>query len=217
MLDDPASVATLARQFAMKNTMGYGLNALVDFDTAPEMLAHLVVGSEGTLAFVASATFRTVPLRTHAASALLVFDDLYAANRALPALVATGAATLELMDATSLRVGQTLADCPAAVGALTVERQAALLVEYQATTADELRVARGRGAAGAGRRAARPPTPAPATSSGSCARGCTPPWPARGAAGPPRCWRTSSSRWSGWRTRAPRSRRCSAGTPTRTR
>ena len=138
MLDDPASVATLARQFAMKNTMGYGLNALVDFDTAPQMLAHLVVGSEGTLAFVASATFRTVPLRTHAASALLVFDDLYAANRALPALVATGAATLELMDATSLRVGQTLADCPPAVAALTVDRQAALLVEYQATTADEL-------------------------------------------------------------------------------
>ncbi|WP_456823627.1 FAD-binding and (Fe-S)-binding domain-containing protein [Cellulomonas sp. P5_E12] len=138
VLDEPASVATLARQFAMKNTMGYGLNALVDFDTVPQMLAHLVVGSEGTLAFVASATFRTVPLRTHAASALLVFDDLYAANRALPALVATGAATLELMDATSLRVGQTLADCPPAVAALTVDRQAALLVEYQATTADEL-------------------------------------------------------------------------------
>lgn len=138
VLDDPASVATLARQFAMKNTMGYGLNALVDFDSAPEMLAHLVVGSEGTLAFVASATFRTVPLRPHAATALLVFDDLYAANRALPALVATGAATVELMDATSLRVGQTLVDCPAAVGALAVERHAALLVEYQATTADEL-------------------------------------------------------------------------------
>ncbi len=106
MLADPTSLATVNRLFAMKNTMGYGLNALVDFDTAAQILAHLLVGSEGTLAFIASATFRTVPLRPHAASALLVFDDLVAANRALPALVATGAATLELMDATSLRVGQ---------------------------------------------------------------------------------------------------------------
>lgn len=138
ILDDPASVATITRQFAMKNTMGYGVNALLDFETAPQMLAHLVVGSEGTLAFVASATFRTVPLRTHAAAALLVFDDLSSANRALPSLVATGAATLELMDATSLRVGQGLTDCPPAVAALTVDRQAALLVEYQATSAEEL-------------------------------------------------------------------------------
>ena len=138
VLDDPASLATVTRQFAMKNTMGYGINALVDFDSVPEILAHLLVGSEGTLAFLASATFRTVPLRTHAASALLVFDDLYAANRALPALVATGAATLELMDATSLRVGQAIPGAPAAITALTVDRQAALLVEYQATGSEDL-------------------------------------------------------------------------------
>jgi len=138
VLDDPASLATIVRQFAMKNTMGYSINALVDFDTAPQILAHLLVGSEGTLAFLASVTFRTVPLRTHACSALLVFDDLYAANRALPALVATGAATLELMDATSLRVGQLVPGAPAVVRELTVDRHAALLVEYQATSTAEL-------------------------------------------------------------------------------
>jgi D-lactate dehydrogenase len=138
MLDDPDSVATITRLFAMKNTMGYGLNALLDFDGVPQLLAHLVVGSEGTLAFVASATFRTVPLRTRAATALLVFDDLAAANRALPGLVDTGAATIELMDAASLRVGQGIAGSPAVVTALTVDRHAALLVEYRATTAEEL-------------------------------------------------------------------------------
>ncbi len=138
VLDDPASRETIARQFAMKNTMGYSINALVEFDTPAQILAHLLVGSEGTLAFLASVTFRTVPLRTHACSALLVFEDLYAANRALPALVATGAATLELMDATSLRVGQSVPGAPAAVRSLTIEHQAALLVEYQAGSAAEL-------------------------------------------------------------------------------
>jgi D-lactate dehydrogenase len=138
VLRNPESVATITRQFAMKNTMGYGLNALLDHDTPREILAHLLVGSEGTLAFVASATFRTVPLRTRIASALLVFDDLYAAGTALPALVATGAATLELMDATSLRVGQSFADCPPEVARIAVREQSALLVEYQATEDAEL-------------------------------------------------------------------------------
>ncbi|WP_375431364.1 FAD-binding oxidoreductase [uncultured Friedmanniella sp.] len=135
---NPASVATIERQFAMKNTMGYGINALLDHDTPAQILTHLIVGSEGTLAFVAAAVFRTVPLRTELSSALLLFDDLYAANRALPELVATGAATLELMDATSLRVGEAFPDCPDPIKALAVDGQAALLLEYQATSAAEL-------------------------------------------------------------------------------
>jgi len=138
LLANPASVAKIASQFAMKNTMGYGINALVDYASVPEILTHLIVGSEGTLAFVASATFATIELRTHAATALLVFDDLYAANASLPELVATGAATLELMDATSLRVGQRLADTPSFLKDLIIDSQAALLLEYQASTAAEL-------------------------------------------------------------------------------
>ncbi|MDT7577539.1 MAG: D-lactate dehydrogenase [Pseudonocardiales bacterium] len=138
ILGNPASVARITQQYAMKNTMGYGLNALLDHDTPSAILTHLLVGSEGTLGFVASATFRTVPLRTRIASSLLVFDDLFAASDALPALVATGAATLELMDATSLRVGQSFADCPPEVRRLAVKSQAALLLEYQATQAEEL-------------------------------------------------------------------------------
>ena len=138
VLANPRSVAVVNQQFSMKNTMGYGLNALVDYDTPAEILTHLLVGSEGTLAFVTSATFRTVPLRTQIASALLVFDDLFAASAALPALVATGAATLELMDATSLRVGQSFPDCPPAVARIAVDKQAALLLEYQATAAEAL-------------------------------------------------------------------------------
>jgi D-lactate dehydrogenase len=135
---NPASVAKIRQQFAMKNTMGYGLNALLDFDDPCQILAHLVVGSEGTLGFVAEVTLHTVALRGHASSALLVFDDLGAANRALPDLVSTGAATLELMDATSLRVGQRLPDAPAQIATLDVSGQAALLLEFQSTDRDEL-------------------------------------------------------------------------------
>src|SRR5690606_31845341 len=136
--DNPGSVRTIERQFAMKNTMGYSLNAFLDHDAAPDILAHLIVGSEGTLGFIAEAIFRTIPVLAHSATGLLVFDDLAAATSALPALVDTGAATIELLDAESLRVGQADPKADDTLRAIAVDRHAALLVEYQAGTLDEL-------------------------------------------------------------------------------
>ncbi|MDR1386953.1 MAG: FAD-binding oxidoreductase [Propionibacteriaceae bacterium] len=138
ILDHPSWVDKITQQYSMKNTMGYGLNSLVDFERPVDILTHLMVGSEGTLGFVASVTFRTVPIRQRASSALLVFKDLYDANRALPALVAAGASTLELMDTTSLRVGQSFADCPESIRRIEIAAQAALLLEFQAVAAEEL-------------------------------------------------------------------------------
>jgi D-lactate dehydrogenase len=135
---NPASVATIRAQFAMKNTMGYGVNALLDFERPVDMLAHLIVGSEGTLGFVAEAVFRTVPKLQHVTTGLLVFPGLEAANAALPALVATGAATLELMDALSLKVGQNLPDAAPIIRDLRVANHAALLLEYHADSIEHL-------------------------------------------------------------------------------
>ena len=133
-----ASVATIRQQFSMKNTMGYGVNSLLDYDRPVDMLAHLIVGSEGTLGFVAEAVFRTVPKLPHVTTALLIFPGLEAATAALPALVATGAATLELMDALSLTVGQQMPGAPDIVLNLDVHEHAALLVEYHAATEEAL-------------------------------------------------------------------------------
>jgi D-lactate dehydrogenase len=135
---DPATVAEIRERFAMKNTMGYAVNAFLDFDDPLDLLVHLIVGSEGTLAFVADAVFRTVPVMPHAATALLVFESVDAATRALPALIDTGAAALELLDATSLRVARRLADAPAEISGFEIAAHAALLVEYRAADADAL-------------------------------------------------------------------------------
>jgi D-lactate dehydrogenase len=135
---NPDSVATLKRQYAIKNTMGYGLNAFLDHDDPLDILAHLVVGSEGTLAFVAEATFHTVELLAHRSTCLLVFDDLAAAVGSVTALTETGAATIELMDSASLRVAGRDPQAPAELAGLAVGDRAALLVEYQARWSDEL-------------------------------------------------------------------------------
>lgn len=135
---DPASVATIRRLYAIKNTMGYGVNTFLDHTRPVDLLAHLVVGSEGTLAFVAEATFRTVPAHPYAATGLLLFDDLAAATGSLPALVAAGFATIELLDATSLRVARRDPGAGAVLSSLAVRDHAALLVEHQQATREEL-------------------------------------------------------------------------------
>lgn len=135
---DADATSRIRRLFAIKNTMGYAVNAFLDFDTAVDILAHLVIGSEGTLAFVAEVTFRTVPLATHSATGLLVFPDLASATAALPALVAAGFATIELMDATSLCVAQRDPEATDDLLAITVSQQAALLVEFQEPDAETL-------------------------------------------------------------------------------
>jgi len=135
---NPQSVATIRSLYSIKNTMGYGLNSFVDHDRPVEILEHLVIGSEGTLAFVAEATFNTVPVLPYVATGLLLFPELSAATSALPALVAAGFATIELLDATSLRVAQRDPDATDQLRALRVVDHAALLVEYQEETPDAL-------------------------------------------------------------------------------
>ncbi|MGN8027726.1 FAD-binding and (Fe-S)-binding domain-containing protein [Microbacterium sp. 22242] len=145
LLDDPDATAEVARQFSMKNTMGYGLNALLDFDDPVRILEHLVIGSEGTLAFVADARFRTIPIQPEISTGLLVFDTLSDAMAALPGLTALGLATIELMDAASLRVAQGLSTVPDVIADIDVRGHAALLIEVHAPDADAL--AEGKAAA----------------------------------------------------------------------
>ncbi len=138
VLDSPDSVATIERQFAMKNTMGYGLNAFVDHEDPIDILVHLMVGSEGTLGFVAEAVFRTVEVLPHVATGLLVFGDVESATSSVPRLIDAGTVTAELMDAASLKVSSADPRCPAVIRDLDVDRHAALLVEFEAETVEQL-------------------------------------------------------------------------------
>ncbi len=48
-------------KYRMKNTTGYSLNAFLDYSDPVEIFSHLLIGSEGTLAFIAEAVLETVP------------------------------------------------------------------------------------------------------------------------------------------------------------
>jgi D-lactate dehydrogenase len=136
--DSPEFLRKIRHQFSMKNTLGYGLNAFVDHERPVDILAHLLVGSEGTLGFVAEATFRTVPILPKTATGLLLFADLHQACEALGELRESGAVCLELLDTASLGVAAGMSDPVLkrkAVGPAT----AGLLAEWEAADDEALR------------------------------------------------------------------------------
>lgn len=126
---NPTSIAEINRLFSIKNTMGYGINSLLEFHRPVDIIQHLMVGSEGTLGFVAEATFTTVPLAPYAAAALALFPDLKSAANAVEPLVEQGFEAVELIDVAALRVVQDRPDAPALIRNLDLTTQAALLVE----------------------------------------------------------------------------------------
>jgi len=140
--DSAAMRAEVERQFAMKNTMGYSVNALLDHDVPVKILEHLLIGSEGTLGWVADVTFRTVPLLTRVATTLLVLDSLERATDTLVPLGLSGPEAIELMDAASLRVAAADPKADPSMRSLArgagITGQTALLVEYRAATDDAL-------------------------------------------------------------------------------
>jgi len=118
-------------KFKIKNTCGYSLNALVDYQDPFEILQHLMIGSEGTLGFIAEVTYHTVEEQTHKATALMIFPDIKTACEAVAALKSQPVAAVELMDRASLRSVENKAGMPPYFKELP-EAAAALLVETRA-------------------------------------------------------------------------------------
>ncbi|HEY5908589.1 MAG TPA: FAD-binding oxidoreductase, partial [Vicinamibacteria bacterium] len=126
--------ARIRRKFETKNTVGYGLHSFLDHDKAVDILAHLMVGAQGTLGFLSRITLRTVPEPPSRATGLLYFADLREAGAAVEPLANAGAAALEILDANCLRALAGDLGYSFRVG----ERSAGLLTEFRAGDLDEL-------------------------------------------------------------------------------
>jgi D-lactate dehydrogenase len=125
---DAALAERIRTKFKIKNTCGYSLNALVDYEDPFEILQHLMIGSEGTLGFIAEITYRTVEEHSHKATALMLFPDIKTACEAVAVLKSEPVAAVELMDRASLRSVEHKVGIPAYFKDLP-ETAAALLVE----------------------------------------------------------------------------------------
>ncbi|HXZ18335.1 MAG TPA: FAD-binding and (Fe-S)-binding domain-containing protein, partial [Candidatus Acidoferrales bacterium] len=123
-------------KYRMKNTTGYSLNAFVDFERPLDIFQHLLIGSEGTLAFIAEAVLNTVPDLPVKYTGLLLFPDLYAACAAIVPLRDAGAKALELMDRASLRSVENEPGIPPSIKNLAPDA-AGLLAEFQSANLSE--------------------------------------------------------------------------------
>ncbi len=90
-------------KYKMKNTTGYSLNALTDFSDPFETIEHLMIGSEGTLGFIAEINYKTVIDYPFRASSLMIFPDIEKACNAVIKLKAAPVSAVELIDRTGLR------------------------------------------------------------------------------------------------------------------
>jgi D-lactate dehydrogenase len=129
--------AKIRRRYQMKNTNGYLLNAFLDFETPLEILIHLLIGSEGTLGFIAEAVLNTLPAYPRRYAGQLYFKNLQDAASAILPIKESGARAAEIMDRAALRSVQHHADVPAILRELP-DGATAILVEYQAQDAESM-------------------------------------------------------------------------------
>lgn len=135
---DPELAARVRRKFQIKNTTGYRLCAFLDADTPLEIFRRLIVGSEGTLAFVAEVVFETREEPARTTVSWLHFPSIDAAIDPVPELVHAGARAVELMVAPSLiAASHLIAGTPEHWRDLPPE-SAALLVEFGGAAQEEL-------------------------------------------------------------------------------
>ena len=93
----------IAHKFKMKNTTGYSLNALIDYSDPFDVIEHLMIGSEGTLGFIAEITYKTVIEHPFKASSLMIFPNIEDACNAVSLLKSAPVSAVELMDRAGLR------------------------------------------------------------------------------------------------------------------
>jgi len=96
-------VEKIRKKYRMKNTTGYSLNALIDFTDPFDIIDHLMIGSEGTLGFIASINYKTVVEHPFKASSLMLFPEIVSACKAVTLLKATPVSAVELIDRAGLR------------------------------------------------------------------------------------------------------------------
>ena len=129
--------ARIRRRYQMKNNNGYLLNAFLDFERPLDILTHLLIGSEGTLGFIAEAVLHTLPDYPRRYTGQLYFKTLQDAADAIGPIQRSGARAAELMDRPSLRSIEHLPGAPSLLASLPATA-AAILVEYQAENGDAL-------------------------------------------------------------------------------
>ena len=118
----------ILKKYSIKNTVGYSVNSLVAYDDPFDIIAHLMVGSEGTLGFISEVSLRTVEDHPKKATSLMAFESADAACAALLILKRQKVAAVEFMARRTIAAVEDLPGVPGFLKGLGPEATT-LLVE----------------------------------------------------------------------------------------
>ena len=128
-------VELIKKKYSIKNVTGLTILPFVEYKDPFDIIAHLMVGSEGTLAFLSSVTMRTGDIQPYSASALLLFPTTKSACEAIIEMKQTGLlSAAEFFDRKAMLTVEK--DFPELKG--LPEDAGAVLVRTDATTEKEL-------------------------------------------------------------------------------
>jgi D-lactate dehydrogenase len=124
-------------KYLIKNTVGYGINSFIDFEHPLDIMAHLLIGAEGTLGFISEAVLQTIPDYPFKATALLYFKDIFETCKLINPLIELQLKAIEMMDNASLFAVKDLLGVTENFFEENPDLSA-LLVEFQAETEFEI-------------------------------------------------------------------------------
>ena len=139
ILQDKELCELIKRKFAIKNTTGYSINALLDFSEIKDIINHLFIGAEGTLGFVSLVEYECVEDYAFKACALLFYKDLALGAKAVEILAANESlvSAAEIMDYACLDSARGLDSAPSELGQIE-SGACAILVQLESSTQKEL-------------------------------------------------------------------------------
>lgn len=139
ILQDKELCELIKRKFAIKNTTGYSINALLDFSEIKDIVNHLFIGAEGTLGFVSSVEYECVEDYAFKACALLFYKDLALGAKAVEILARNESlvSAAEIMDYACLDSAKSLENAPSELEKIQ-SGACAILVQLESSTQKEL-------------------------------------------------------------------------------
>lgn len=129
----------IKKKYSIKNTIGYSINAFIDFDRVSDILSHLFIGSEGTLGFIAEAELETIKDGPYKLTGLLCFSNIFDACESIPLLVKLNAVAVELMDRAAIHSIENKPHIPDYLKTLPPEATT-LLVEFEFNSINDLEI-----------------------------------------------------------------------------
>ncbi|MCY1633952.1 FAD-binding and (Fe-S)-binding domain-containing protein [Marinifilum sp. D737] len=127
----------IRHKYSIKNTTGLSINPFIDYDDPFQIIVNLMVGSEGTLAFMSELTMKTVTNHKHKASAMIYFPDIVTACQSVVTMKPGPVHGAEMLDRVALRAVEDSDGIPAFIKDFP-DGVTAILVETLANSQEEL-------------------------------------------------------------------------------